>query len=685
MKKALFLLIVIASIAKLSFAQKQEQAKIDSLFTVLKTANEDTAKVISVKELARKLVSDNPDTAIYFANKALSLATRLNYTMGIILANEVIGMGLINLGKFKEALKTYNNALTFYDKLLTSGSAAYKSKILKRKGNAYLNIGGINQYQGDYPEGLKNCFSALRIYQETGYKKGIAKAYNNLGTIYHRLGNYPEALKNYFAALKIQEETGDKPYIPGRYNNIGTIYREQGNSAEALKNYFKALKLFEELGDKKGKAENLNSIGSIYEDQGNHAGALKNFFAALKIHEESGDKMGKAIDLNNIGTVYFNQGNYAEALKSHSAALKINEELGDKQQMAYSYINIGDDYIKLNKKNEASRYLNKGLSLAKEISSLSDIKNSYKCLADLDSVQGNFKQSLENYKMFINYRDSLINKENTKKMVQIQMQFEFDKKESLAKAEQEEKDALALKELQKQKLIRNGFVVGFAMLLIFVVIISIIMRQREKIRLIKKERNRISRELHDDIGAELTRITVISQNLQKKTNKDDEMQEKLGKISEAGKKVLGSIGEIIWTMNPQKNNLESIFAYIRRYVSEYLEMSGIEVDIEFPDKIPANTVSDEYRRNIFLVIKEAIYNITKHSKATRVRVSMKFRKRWAEVEISDNGTGFSVTEKQNWGNGLTNMNQRMKDIGGFFQIISDKNQGTLIKLTFPVR
>jgi signal transduction histidine kinase len=226
---------------------------------------------------------------------------------------------------------------------------------------------------------------------------------------------------------------------------------------------------------------------------------------------------------------------------------------------------------------------------------------------------------------------------------------------------------------------------GFAVLLIFAVIISIIMRQREKIRLIKKERNRISRELHDDIGAELTRITVISQNLQKKTNKDDEMQEKLGKISEAGKKVLGSIGEIIWTMNPQKNNLENIFAYIRRYVSEYLEMSGIEVNIEFPDEIPANSVSDEYRRNIFLVIKEAIYNITKHSKATRVRVSMKFRKRLAEVEISDNGTGFSVTEKQNWGNGLTNMNQRMKDIGGNFQISSDKNQGTLIKLTFPVR
>jgi signal transduction histidine kinase len=279
----------------------------------------------------------------------------------------------------------------------------------------------------------------------------------------------------------------------------------------------------------------------------------------------------------------------------------------------------------------------------------------------------------------------LINKENTRKIVQAQMQYEFDKKEAATKAEQDKKDALARKELQKQKLLNRGFAGGFAVLLIFAVIISIIRSQYQKIRLIEKERNRISRELHDDIGAELTRITVISQLLQKKTNKDDEMQEKLIKISEAGKKVLGSIGEIIWTMNPQKNNLESLVAYIRRFVTEYLEMNGIEVAIEVPDEIPVKSVSDEYRRNVFLVVKEAVYNITKYSKASRVRLSMNLGKRSAAIEISDNGTGFSVKEKQNWGNGLRNMNQRMKDIGGNFQITSEQNQGTLVKLNFPVR
>jgi signal transduction histidine kinase len=209
--------------------------------------------------------------------------------------------------------------------------------------------------------------------------------------------------------------------------------------------------------------------------------------------------------------------------------------------------------------------------------------------------------------------------------------------------------------------------------------------QRKKIRLIINERNRIARELHDDIGAELTRITILSQSLQKNKNLDEEIQTKHRKIAETGKKVLGTIGEIIWTMNPQKDNLDSLAAYIRRFVTEYLETNDIDLHIEFPNEIPANAISDEYRRNVFLVIKEAISNITKYSKATSVRLSLNLREKLAEIEISDNGTGFSVKEKENWGNGLTNMNQRMKDIGGTFLIRSEINVGTFIKVTFPVR
>jgi hypothetical protein len=217
------------------------------------------------------------------------------------------------------------------------------------------------------------------------------------------------------------------------------------------------------------------------------------------------------------------------------------------------------------------------------------------------------------------------------------------------------------------------------------VIHLILENQRKKIRLIIHERNRIARELHDDIGAELTRITILSQSLQKNKNLDTEIQVKLRKIAETGKKVLGNIGEIIWTMNPQKDNLDSLASYIRRFVTDYFETNDIDLQIEFPNEIPANAISDEYRRNVFLVIKEAISNISKYSKATRVKLTLNVSEKLAAFEISDNGAGFSVQEKENHGNGLQNMHQRMKDIGGTFLITSVINQGTSVRLTFPVR
>jgi len=633
MKKTLFLFLLIGGMTMESFAQ--DKHLVDSLQALLKTAKQDTTKAKILYQLSVAYVENNPDKAMDYARQTLALSEQTGYKKGI--------------------------------------------------GNAYNIMAGVSRGKGDFLSALELFKKSLAIREEIGDKQGIAGSYNNIGTIYNHFGNDPEALKYYFSALKINEETGNIKWQAKNYSNIGIILAGQRNWSESFKYHLAALKIEEEIGDKYDMALSYSSIGVLYQNQGNFSEGMKNYLAALKIQEEIGDKYHMANNYVDIGIIFSEQGNYPEALKNCFAGIKIREEIGDKMGIANACNNIGEIYTQQKKYNEASKYLNKGLSLAKEVGSLDDINDSYSGFVALDSAQGNFKQALEHYILLIATRDSVLNKENTKKIVQAQMQYEFDKKDAAAKAEQEKKDALALKELQKQKLLNKCFVGGFAMLLIFAVIISILRSQYQKIKLIEKERIRISRELHDDIGAELNRITMISQLLHKKTNENDEMQENLMTISETGKKVLGSIGEIIWTMNPQQDNLESLVAYIRRFVTEYLEMNNIEVTIEVPDELPAKAVSDENRRNIFLVIKEAVYNITKYSKASRVRLSMNLRKRSAEIEISDNGIGFSVKEKQHWGNGLTNMDQRMKDIGGSFRINSEPKHGTDIDLTFPLR
>ncbi|MEO8085616.1 MAG: adenylate/guanylate cyclase domain-containing protein [Bacteroidota bacterium] len=430
-----------------SFSQNQHL--LDSLAVILKTANEDTSKVNILIALSIQFKNIDPDRSVYFANKALSLAKKLNYENGIADAELASAGAIVNLGKYDIALQNCHDALKIYEHLPETVNAASKLKNQLQISSAYNVIGIIYTIYGNYPTALKNLFTALSIREKTNDRIGISYTENNLGIIYYNQGNYPAALNHYFVSLKIREEFGDKAGISSSYGNIGIIYFLEGNYSEALKNYLASLKLAEEIGNKQ-------LIASCY---------------------------------INIGDVKNNQNEYTEALKYNFAALKINEETGNKETLNLSYNNIGSIYRKQKSYREATNYLNKSLLLAKEIGSLEMIKEGYKEFAELDSAQNNQKQSLADYKLYISYRDSIFNKENTKKIVESQMQYDFDKKEAATKAEQDKKDIT-------QRNIRNLIVSGLAGALIFLIVVY---RQRNKI---SKEKKRSEELLLNILPAE---------------------------------------------------------------------------------------------------------------------------------------------------------------------------------------
>ncbi|MEP7171192.1 MAG: tetratricopeptide repeat protein, partial [Bacteroidota bacterium] len=429
MKKTILLTLLTINFSlftNLCFAQKQGQEIIDSLQQELK--NYEARKI----ELKKSLYNEGDTAKVNILND-LS-------------------------GKFWQT-GDYTRARQYADDAL-----AISKKIAFKKGiaNAYNIIGIIYQDQGNYPDALKNYFASLKMREEIGDKKGIAFSYNNIGTIYQEQGNYPDALKNYFASLKILEEIGNKNGIAATYGNIGQIYQKQGNYPDALKNYFAALKISEEIGDNYGIAFSYHNIGNIYGLQGNYPVALKNYFASLKIREEIGDKYGIAGSYNNIGIIYNEQGNYPDALKNHFTALKMREEIGDKKGIAFSYNNIGDLNTKLKNYKEAKKYLDDALFLSKEIESKDDIKESYSVLADLDSATANWKDACLHQKLYILYRDSLVNEESTKKILGLQLKYETEKKEQQIALLTKESQLQQI-ELKKQNTSRNIFIGGFAL------------------------------------------------------------------------------------------------------------------------------------------------------------------------------------------------------------------------------
>jgi len=331
----------------------------------------------------------------------------------------------------------------------------------------------------EYYEKCLAIYEELRLPDgQVGDKKGIANSLNNIGAIYNDQGNYPRALEYYIKGLAIREESGDKNGIAVSLSNIGKIYSDQDDYPRALEYYEKCLAISEEIGNKFGIANSLNNIGSNYSNQGNYPLGLEYHEKSLAVYEEIEDKRGIALSLSNIGVIYSNQGNYPRALEYHEKSLAVSEEIGDKFSISASLNYIGLLYQKEGKYILALSYCQKGLALAEEVGTLEWQKNACQCLYDTYKVMGNSSKALEYYEKMIVSRDSIFNKENTKKLVQLDMQYEFNRKEAAAQAEQEKKDAIALEEKEKQKLVRNGFIGGFAVVLLFA---SVFFRQRNKI------------------------------------------------------------------------------------------------------------------------------------------------------------------------------------------------------------
>ncbi|HMK03076.1 MAG TPA: 7TM diverse intracellular signaling domain-containing protein [Ferruginibacter sp.] len=192
----------------------------------------------------------------------------------------------------------------------------------------------------------------------------------------------------------------------------------------------------------------------------------------------------------------------------------------------------------------------------------------------------------------------------------------------------------------------------------------------------QEERNRISADMHDDLGAGMTTIRLYSELAKNKLN-DNPIPE-IDKISSSANELLNKMNAIIWSMTSSNDSLGNMVAYIRSYALEYFENTGINCRISIPENLPNIEVIGEIRRNVFLVVKEALNNILKHSKATEVNIVLERVPDGLTLHIQDNGVGIDLNALRQFGNGLKNMKKRMQDINVEFNI--EKKNGTLVTL-----
>lgn len=204
----------------------------------------------------------------------------------------------------------------------------------------------------------------------------------------------------------------------------------------------------------------------------------------------------------------------------------------------------------------------------------------------------------------------------------------------------------------------------------------------EKQQAIEKERTRIATDMHDDLGAGLSRIKFLSETIGIKKQKHESVGDEINKIREYSHEMIARMGEIVWALNEKNDSLSDLLSFTRSYAVEYLSQSGIRCEVEAPDTFPTDFVSGEFRRNIYLVVKEALHNVVKHAQASEVALKIKTNQQ-LEICIQDDGIGFNRSSTRPFSNGLANMEKRIAEIGGRLTISSD--MGTTIYIAAPLK
>jgi signal transduction histidine kinase len=213
------------------------------------------------------------------------------------------------------------------------------------------------------------------------------------------------------------------------------------------------------------------------------------------------------------------------------------------------------------------------------------------------------------------------------------------------------------------------------------------LEQTERQRMMERERTRIARDIHDHLGASLTRIAMLSESLHKSLTDNSDGAMLARRVNSTAREVTRSMDEIVWAVNPKHDTLDSLANYVGGFAHDYMQGAGLRCRLDVPVQLPGVLVPADVRHNLFLAVKEALHNVVKHANATEVEIRVRAEEGMLSIIIADNGCGFRPKPAGDTqpgriahGNGLANMRQRMCDLGGTCEWESLPERGTQVAL-----
>jgi class 3 adenylate cyclase len=423
----------------------------DSLKKLLAATTSDTSKVNLLNSLCKSYFNDNPDTSVVIALSAINAAEKIKFNSGLALALKNMGIGYYLQGKYIDAIKTWQQA--------------------------------------------------LETYKLIGDKKGVANMLSNQGAVYFNQGDDAKSLELHFQSLKISEEIEDTLRIVTSLNNIGAVYlNKKATYKEALENFLRSYKLSKIINDQYLIGTASVNLGEIYYKMNNDSASLIYLAQALRAYAGTEDL---PYALNYLGRVYLREKEFDLALDKHKEALEISVKLDTKLDMTQSLVALAEAYAAKGDVASAIALYKKAIEVGIPLKARTEIKDAYQGLTFAYSQQHDFSNAFKYQNLLLAIKDTIYNIETGKKLGTIQFKFDIEKKESQINLLNKDKE-IQQQELRRQKVVRNSFIGGFAVVLLFA---GVFFRQRNRISKEKKRSDELLLNILPEETAEELKAT----------------------------------------------------------------------------------------------------------------------------------------------------------------------------------
>lgn len=625
-------------------AQMQVGLNKDSLKRILSKRPDDTVKAQMLITLGQQYESNRPDSAVYYYQLSRDLSQQIHYPAGVVryIANYT---AVLNVqGKFDESLKLNLQAVEI------SRKAGLKQQLVK----SLMNTGAVYQYKEDYTRAAHYYLQALPLLEAAGSTQNLSLAYGNLCGLYRNLRQSQKALTYGRLSLKYAESDHDLYATASACINVGNALKDVGAIKESINYMTRAHGIGKKINDENSQETALIGLADAYVQLNQPDRYIVYFRQALPLAEAIEDVSGKAYALNGICLGLFWQKKYPDAEKLLNSSMLFVQRHDQKEVWSKMLLLMSDVQIAMGKAENSRIYRSRYDSVSNLLTNTSLLKN----IQELETKYGLEKKQRE-----ILQKNLLL--------------------------EQKERET----QRQRQWLIVTGAGMVFLALLVLLIYRFYLQKQQlntkalqvlkaeqesERLKAVlegeQQERRRISQELHDDMGAGLTRMLFLSRTM----GTPNETSRKIGVAAE---ELIGKMNEVIWTMSDEQDTLDSLVAYIRASTADMLENAGINYTFKVNEPMGTMPLNREFRRNVYLAVKEAVHNVIKHAAAAHVQIIISNNGQ-LEILVQDNGKGIENNGKRRLGNGLKNMQSRMEQLNGSMEVIS--KDGTRLRFVVPL-